>query len=219
MGIKLQSWIIVVLMCPFFALAINVGPLTFTMNQDQAFIAKRLHNDNSTTRIYQVNISALDRPGSREAISRPAGGEILFSPKQLILAAGKSEYYKFFYHGPKDRRERYYRVSFREVPTFDLEEKKRNVDLEPVIVLDTILVVRPRDIHFDYRLDREQGAITNSGNTFFKYLIKPGCGATDEQGTTVYIRPGETYRDPRIKNKSEQFIIFDSKFISLNQSC
>ncbi|CRY56533.1 Uncharacterised protein [Yersinia intermedia] len=219
MGIKLQLWVIVALMCPFFSQAISVGPLTFTMNQDQVFIAKRVYNDNPTARIYQVNISALDRPGSKEVVSRPAGGELLFSPKQLVLAAGKSEYYKFFYHGPKDQHERYYRVSFREVPTSDLEERKHDVELEPVIVLDTILVVRPRDTHFDYRLDREQGAITNSGNTFFKYLIKPGCGATDEQGTTVYIRPGETFRDPRIKYKSEQFIIFDSKFISLNQSC
>ena len=40
-----------------------------------------------------------------------------FSPRQLALQAGESEYFKFYYHGPRDNRERYYRVSFREVPT------------------------------------------------------------------------------------------------------
>lgn len=219
MSIKLQSWIFLVLLCPVFAQAISVGPLTFTMNQDQDFIAKRVYNNNPTTRIYQVSISALDRPGGNEVTSRPAGGEILFSPKQRIIPAGQSEYYKFFYHGPKDQRERYYRVSFREVPTVDLEKKRQDVDLETIIILDTILVVRPREIHFDYRLDWERGTITNSGNTFFKYLIKPGCGASDEQGTSVYLRPGEVFSDARIKKENEQFIIFDNRFINLSHNC
>lgn len=102
---------------PFTAAAINVGTLTFAMDQDRSFTAKRVLNNNRGARLYQVSIRAIDRPGEREVRSRPADGELLFAPRQLTLQAGQAEYYKFFYRGPQDNRERYYRVSFREVPT------------------------------------------------------------------------------------------------------
>ncbi len=56
-----------------------------------------------------------------------------------------SEYFKFYYHGPRDNRERYYRVSFREIPTRNLTRRSPTggeVSMEPVVVMDTILVVR-----------------------------------------------------------------------------
>ncbi len=34
-------------------------------------------------------------------------GELLFAPRQLALQAGESEYFKFYYHGPRDNRELY----------------------------------------------------------------------------------------------------------------
>ena len=95
---------------PFTAAAINVGTLTFAMDQDRSFTAKRVLNNNRGARLYQVSIRAIDRPGEREVRSRPADGELLFAPRQLTLQAGQAEYYKFFYRGPQDNRERYYRV-------------------------------------------------------------------------------------------------------------
>ncbi len=64
-----------------------------------------------------MSVVGIDRPGGHEVRARPADGELLFAPRQLTLQAGESEYFKFYYHGPKDNRERYYRVSFREIPT------------------------------------------------------------------------------------------------------
>ena len=81
--------------------------------------------------------------------SRPADGELLFAPRQLTLQAGESEYFKFYYHGPKDNRERYYRVSFREIPTRNYVMRNQSgteVSMDPVVVMDTILVVRPREV-------------------------------------------------------------------------
>ncbi|WP_443006081.1 MULTISPECIES: fimbria/pilus periplasmic chaperone [unclassified Serratia (in: enterobacteria)] len=202
--------------------AINVGPMTFAMNQDEAFVAKRVLNNNSSARIYQVSIRAIDKPGPQETPSRPADGELLFAPKQLTLQAGQGEYYKFYYHGPKDNKERYYRVAFREVPTNTLDAAKQDktgVNLEPIVVMDTILVVRPRDTQFAYQLDKQRGTIKNTGNTFFKFLLKPGCNSSDEDGTTEYLRPGDTLTHPGIKLKGQKFIIYKDTFINLDKSC
>lgn len=43
---------------PFTAAAINVGTLTFAMDQDRSFTAKRVLNNNRSARLYQVSIRA-----------------------------------------------------------------------------------------------------------------------------------------------------------------
>ncbi|WP_202901331.1 fimbria/pilus periplasmic chaperone [Chania multitudinisentens] len=196
--------------------------MTFAMSQDEAFVAKRVLNNNNSARIYQVSIQAIDKPGQQETRSRPADGELLFAPKQLTLQAGQGEYYKFYYHGPKDNKERYYRVAFREIPTNTLDSAKQDkagVSLEPIVVMDTILVVRPRETKFAYQLDKQRGTIKNTGNTFFKFLLKPGCNSTDEEGTTEYLRPGDTLTHPGIKLKGQKFIIYNETFINVDKSC
>lgn len=102
------------------AQAISVGNLTFSLASDAEFAAKRVINNNKSARLYRVSVVGIDRPGGHEVRARPADGELLFAPRQLTLQAGESEYFKFYYHGPKDNRERYYRVSFREIPTRNL---------------------------------------------------------------------------------------------------
>lgn len=211
------------LLClPLTAGAINVGTMTFAMDQDQSFVAKRVLNNNASARFYQVAIRAIDRPGQQEVHSRPADGELLFAPKQLILQARQGEYYKFYYHGPKDNKERYYRVSFREVPTSLLaagQGKQAAANLEPIVVMDTILVVRPRETKFAYQLDKQRGTLKNTGNTFFKFLLKPGCNSTDEEGITEYLRPGDTLSNPGIKLQGQKFIIYNDSFINVDKSC
>jgi P pilus assembly chaperone PapD len=211
------------LLClPMSVGAINVGTMTFAMDQNQSFVAKRVLNNNKSARIYQVSIRAIDRPGQQEVHSRPADGELLFAPKQLTLQAGQGEYYKFYYHGPKDNKERYYRVSFREVPTNTLgvmQRQKSGANLEPIVVMDTILVVRPRETKFAYQLDKQRGTIKNTGNTFFKFLLKPGCNSSDEEGITQYLRPGDLLTLPDIKLKGQKFIIYNDTFINVDKSC
>lgn len=211
------------LLClPVTAGAISVGTMTFAMDQDQSFVAKRVLNNNASARFYQVAIRAIDRPGQQEVHSRPADGELLFAPKQLTLQARQGEYYKFYYHGPKDNKERYYRVSFREVPTSLLaagQGKQAAANLEPIVVMDTILVVRPRETKFAYQLDKQRGTLKNTGNTFFKFLLKPGCNSTDEEGITEYLRPGDTLSNPGIKLQGQKFIIYNDSFINVDKSC
>ena len=63
----MRSLLLGLLCLPFYASAINVGTLTFAMDQDQSFTAKRVLNNNRSARIYQVTLRAIDRPGENEA--------------------------------------------------------------------------------------------------------------------------------------------------------
>ena len=204
------------------ALAISVGNLTFSLGAQQTFVAKKVLNNNKTARIYRVSLSAIDRPGERETRSRPAGGELLFAPRQLTLQAGASEYFKFYYHGPRDNRERYYRVSFREIPTRNLLMRSPTggqVSMEPVVVMDTILVVGPRQVQFHWAFDKKTGTVSNTGNTWFKLLIKPGCESTEEEGDAWYLRPGDKITQPSLRQPGNHYIVYDDKFIRMSHDC
>lgn len=202
-------------------IAISVGNLTFSLPSDKEFVAKRVLNNNKSARLYQVSITAIDSPSSHEVRSRTGDGELLFAPRQLVLQAGQSEYYKFYYHGPKDGRERYYRVSFKEMPpqSRSMANKAGSISMEPIVILDTIMVVRPRKVNFKWSYDPVAGSVSNQGNTWFKLLIKPGCQSSEEEGDAWYLRPGETLRQPLLRQKGNHYIVYNDKFIPISSSC
>ncbi len=88
-GGNVKTLLLWLIFLPFTAGAINVGTMTFAMDQDQSFVAKRVLNNNASARFYQVSIRAIDWPGEQEVRTRPAEGELLFAPKQLTLRAGQ----------------------------------------------------------------------------------------------------------------------------------
>lgn len=73
--------------------------------------------------------------------------------------------------------------------------------MEPVVVMDTILVVRPREVQFKWSFDKVAGTVSNTGNTWFKLLIKPGCDSTEEEGDAWYLRPGDVVRQRRCASR------------------
>ncbi len=204
------------------AQAISVGNLTFSLPAEADFASKRVVNNNKSARLYRIAVSAIDRPGGSEVRSRPVDGELLFAPRQLVLQAGESEYFKFYYHGPRDNRERYYRVSFREIPTRNLTRRSPTggeVSMEPVVVMDTILVVRPREVQFKWSFDKVAGTVSNTGNTWFKLLIKPGCDSTEEEGDAWYLRPGDVGRQPALRQPGNHYLVYNDKFIKISDTC
>ena len=204
------------------AQAISVGNLTFSLPAEADFASKRVVNNNKSARLYRIAISAIDRPGGSEVRSRPVDGELLFAPRQLVLQAGESEYFKFYYHGPRDNRERYYRVSFREIPTRNLTRRSPTggeVSMEPVVVMDTILVVRPREVQFKWSFDKVAGTVSNTGNTWFKLLIKPGGDSTEEEGDAWYLRPGDVVRQPALRQPGNHYLVYNDKFIKISDTC
>ncbi|WP_400184606.1 molecular chaperone [Klebsiella pneumoniae] len=204
------------------AQAISVGNLTFSLPAEADFASKRVVNNNKSARLYRIAVSAIDRPGGSEVPSRPVDGELLFAPRQLVLQAGESEYFKFYYHGPRDNRERYYRVSFREIPTRNLTRRSPTggeVSMVPVVVMDTILVVRPREVQFKWSFDKVAGTVSNTGNTWFKLLIKPGCDSTEEEGDAWYLRPGDVVRQPALRQPGNHYLVYNDKFIKISDTC
>jgi P pilus assembly chaperone PapD len=204
------------------AQAISVENLTFSLASDDEFVAKKVLNNNKSARLYRVYVASIDRPGDREVYSHPADGELLFSPRQLTLQAGESEFFKFYYHGPKDNRERYYRVSFYEIPTGNLLMQTSaggGISMDPVVVMDTILVVRPRQVQFKWAFDKVAGSVSNTGNTWFKLLVKPGCDTTEEEGDAWYLRPGDVVRLPSLRRPGDHYIIYNDKFIRISNDC
>lgn len=211
-----------VLWLPSVCQPISIGNLTFSLASEDEFVAKRVLNNNKTARIYQATVIAIDRPGQDEHRFRPADGELLFAPRQLILQAGESEYFKFYYRGPKDNRERYYRVSFKEIPSeHHVIHSKAGGQavLEPVIVMDAILVVRPRQVQFKWHYDSVTGTLSNTGNTWFKVMIKPGCHSTEEDGSAWYMRPGDVLRRSELKEYGEKLIVYNERFIKISHDC
>ena len=204
------------------AQAISVGNLTFSLPAEADFASKRVVNNNKSARLYRIAVSAIDRPGGSEVRSRPVDGELLFAPRQLVLQAGESEDFKFYYHGPRDNRERYYRVSFHEIPTRNLTRRSPTggeVSMEPVVVMDTILVVRPREVQFKWSFDKVAGTVSNTGNTWFKLLIKPGCDSTEEEGDAWYLRPGDVVRQPALRQPGNHYLVYNDKFIKISDTC
>ena len=204
------------------AQAISVGNLTFSLPAEADFASKRVVNNNKSARLYRIAVSAIDRPGGSEVRSRPVDGELLFAPRQLVLQAGESEYFKFYYPGPRDNRERYYRVSFHEIPTRNLTRRSPTggeVSMEPVVVMDTILVVRPREVQFKWSFDKVAGTVSNTGNTWFKLLIKPGCDSTEEEGDAWYLRPGDVVRQPALRQPGNHYLVYNDKFIKISDTC
>lgn len=211
----------IALCLPITVKAIYIGDLTFSLPSDQDFVSKRIVNNNKSARLYQVSIIGIDSPSQQEVSTRPADGELLFAPRQLVLQTGQSEYYKFYYHGPKDNRERYYRVSFREIPTQhgEIINTVGKISLEPIVTIDTIMVVRPREVNFEWHYDASNGIVKNSGNTWFKLLIKPGCQTAEEDGDAYYVKPGQTVRSPALRQKGNHFIVYNNKFIKISDHC
>lgn len=218
---RVTLWLIA-LCLPMACMAISIGTLTFSLASDKTFVAKRVLNNNPSARLYQITIVGIDKPGEKESRARPADGELLFSPRQLTLQPGEGEYFKFYYHGPQDNRERYYRVSFREIPTHSRTGSRGaggSVSADPIIIMETILVVRPRQVNFAWHFDPVTGSVSNTGNTWFKLIIKPGCQASEEEGDAWYLRPGDTVSRKLLQQPGRKYIIYNEKFIKLSDEC
>jgi len=205
------------------AQALDVGDISSFMNSDSSTLSKTIQNSTDSGRLINIRLERLSSPlddGQVIAMDKP--DELLLTPASLLLPAQASEVIRFFYKGPADEKERYYRVSFREVPTRNLTKRSPSggeVSTEPVVVMDTILVVRPRQVQFKWSFDQVTGTVSNTGNTWFKLLIKPGCDSTEEEGDAWYLRPGDVVHQPELRQPGNHYLVYNDKFIKISDSC
>ena len=141
--------------------AINVGDVTSIMGPDASTLAKEIINTTDTARYGLASAwSVSHRLWPVARLSRWRTDRNYYQhPPAWILPGNAKERLSFFYKGPQDNQERYYRISWTDEPVteFEASKKKKQGEATTSAIIGTILVVAPREERFDYRRDNRHG--------------------------------------------------------------
>lgn len=179
---------------PIFA--VGVGEITSIMESSDNSLAKEITNSSDSARYVSVSVSRLTSPLAEGVEIQPSHpGELLSSPVNLILPAQTSDIFRFFYRGPKDDIERYYRLKWLDQSVSDRTgtTTKKLALATTTAEIGTILVVSPRKAHFGYT--RNHDVIINTGNVSFRVVAYGACinktnKAKRECRERYYVLPG-----------------------------
>ncbi|MBK0167387.1 molecular chaperone [Klebsiella sp. S69] len=214
------------MVCVFFSIdlahAVWFDSLIYEVPPEKEYISWPVTNNSIKTNLYSVSAYKIDKPGKTgENRIDSNSQEILWSPLKFTASPNEVDYFKFYYKGPTDDKERYYRVVFREAPVqlFPLLETHRNINLTPITAISMLLIVRPRISRMSFSIDEKKGLIKNTGNTYFRVIINQGCNGDDEKSTQFYMLPGEEFHNNRVSVQNKKFIVFLSQYIKLGEGC
>ncbi|MCS4272253.1 MULTISPECIES: hypothetical protein [Raoultella] len=184
------------------ARALDVGDISSFMNSDSSVLSKEIKNTTDSGRLINIHMERLSSPlDGGNVIAMESQDEVLLTPASLLLPAKSSDVIRFFYKGPTDDRERYYRIVW-----FDqaLSDAQRNGAARSAVAtasarIGTILVVAPRKVN--YRYQYANGTLVNSGNATLRILAYGPClKAADgkECKENYYLMPGKERRFTRV---------------------
>lgn len=183
----------------FSSWAINVGDITSIMISEESSLSKEIINTTDSARYVSVTVKQLSSPlpGGVELNANP--GELLSTPASLILPGEAKDVFRFFYKGPEDDKERYYRLQWIDEPISESATTKagKAATATASAEIGTILVVAPRKERFDY--SRQDDLITNTGNVSFRVIAYGACkDKAQDQGRgcreRYYVMPGTKIR-------------------------
>jgi len=184
------------------ARALDVGDISSFMNSDSSVLSKEIKNTTDSGRLINIDMERLSSPlDGGNVIAMESQDEVLLTPASLLLPAKSSDVIRFFYKGPTDDKERYYRIVW-----FDqaLSDAQRNGAARSAVAtasarIVTILVVAPRKVN--YRYQYANGTLVNSGNATLRILAYGPClKAADgkECKENYYLMPGKERRFTRV---------------------
>nr|VUD28884.1 CFA/I fimbrial auxiliary subunit [Raoultella sp. NCTC 9187] len=158
------------------ARALDVGDISSFMNSDSSVLSKEIKNTTDSGRLINIHMERLSSPlDGGNVIAMESQDEVLLTPASLLLPAKSSDVIRFFYKGPTDDKERYYRIVW-----FDqaLSDAQRNGAARSAVAtasarIGTILVVGPRKVN--YRYQYANGTLVNSGNATLRILAYGPC--------------------------------------------
>ena len=184
------------------ALALDVGDISSFMNSGSSTLSKEIKNTTDSGRLINIHMERLSSPlDSGKVIPMDKQDEILLTPASLLLPAKASDVIRFFYKGPADDKERYYRIVW-----FDqaLSDAQRNGSTRSAVAtasarIGTILVVAPRKANFRYQY--ANGTLVNTGNATLRILaygpcLKPADGKECKEN--YFLMPGKDRRFTRV---------------------
>lgn len=184
------------------ALALDVGDIFSFMNSGSSTLSKEIKNTTDSGRLINIHMERLSSPlDGGKVIPMDKQDEILLTPASLLLPAKASDVIRFFYKGPADDKERYYRIVW-----FDqaLSDAQRNGSTRSAVAtasarIGTILVVAPRKANFRYQY--ANGTLVNTGNATLRILaygpcLKPADGKECKEN--YFLMPGKERRFTRV---------------------
>lgn len=197
------------------AFALYIDSDISSMEAGQQFFSKPYVNNTEKTNLYNFSAYQIDKPGSNEQGKPIENGEIIFTPLKKILLPKEQEFFKIFYRGQEDNKERYYKIIISETPLDMRNEDKKNKQplFYPTVSLETYFVVRPKKPDFKYDINQNEGLLKNTGNTYFRVLLHENCDVDDESLPYVlYLLPNQELKDVRLKKKSRKYIVIFDKY-------
>ncbi|WON76149.1 hypothetical protein [Serratia sp. UGAL515B_01] len=203
------------------ARAIYLSSSVFTLESDSTFFSRQFVNNTKNTNLYVISAYRINKPGIDERPLPLENGEIMYTPLKKIIEPGGWEYFKIIYRGPADDRERYYRIVIKEIPAdaMALSNQSKTPLISPIVALDTILVIRPRQMRFTYHYDRQAGVLKNTGNTYFRVMIHKSCDDKDDTAKVFNLLPGEKYAGTDLLGLHRKFIIAFNQYTRLGEQC
>lgn len=189
-----------------------------SLEPNQSFFSKAYINDTKKVNLYTFSAYKIDKPDEKEQGQAIKEGEIIFTPLKKILLPGEQEYFKIFYRGQEDSKERYYKIVISETALeVDTERNQSRQPLfYPTVSLETYFVVRPKNIDFKYQMDSNSGELKNTGNTYFRVLVHNSCEVDENEVPLVlYLLPQQAFHDERLKKKSRKYIVIFNKYYSI----
>lgn len=184
------------------ALALDVGDISSFMNSDASVLSKEIKNTTESGRLINIHVERLSSPlEGGSVIPMDSQDEVLLTPASLLLPAKSSDVIRFFYKGPADNKERYYRIVWFDQALSDAQRDsaRRSAVATASARIGTILVVAPRKA--DYRYQYANGTLVNTGNTTLRILaygpcLKPADGKECKEN--YYLMPGKERRFTRV---------------------
>ncbi|MFT2797292.1 MULTISPECIES: EcpB family pilus assembly chaperone [Serratia] len=177
------------------ALALDVGAISSFMPSNSATLSKEIKNTTDSGRLVNIKIERISDPTeSGTVIPMVTKDEMLLSPASLMMPANARDVIRFYYKGPEDNQERYYRIVWFDQALTDAGQNtaKRNGVATTSARIGTILVVTPRQVNFNHQFANNK--ITNTGNATFKMVAYGPCKNKKEGSNckeNYFVMPGK----------------------------
>ncbi len=204
MNLKIAAiWLLLI---PGISQAINVGAVTTFIDAGSQEVAKQIENGSDQARLVTISVTRITSPeeGGQE-IPMEVSGELMLSPSRLMLPANAKNNVRFFYKGPQDDKERYYRIRWLDtaLSVDDQRNERRQAVATTSAQIGTILVVTPRQHRFAY--DLKDDTLTNQGNASYRTVAYGPCLKGEELcKETYYDLPGKQRRLKQVNMRDPQ---------------
>ncbi|MEY0132260.1 hypothetical protein AB7V66_13215 [Providencia rettgeri] len=162
--------------------AVNVGNITEIISSNEDTLSKEIENTVDTARLVNLTIEKIDSPlDTGKVITVTDPNEILSTPANLILPGHAKDIFKIIYQGPKDNKECYYRLNWKDDPIGEsgVTQSAKSASATTSATISTILVVAPRIENFNYKYTNSQ--VSNTGNSTFRVVASGPCLAEKQK--------------------------------------